>query len=229
MTVDKRRTTACLKACEGISTQNLEDNVPVLELARRYNVVLRERDALRAKIEQMERQEPVATAVATHKPGEVGACTYHKETPFGSTRYALRGAQQCKNCIGMGDRFDPSGEKIPCDLCESHLEEIRSLVAEAAHDIISGSDFWLSISLAAKKIYALPGTQNVPKEAIAKILTEVMDIATSNGADSRSMPDEYVEVAAWLCGIPTHTATSVPENYFGMTLHDKIEAMENKL
>ena len=63
--------------------------------------------------------------------------------------YALPGAQQCKNCNGMGDRFDPSGEKIPCDLCESNLEEIRVLVAEAAHDIISGSDFWLSTSLAA--------------------------------------------------------------------------------
>ena len=42
----------------------------------------------------------------------------------------------------------------------------------------------------------------LPYGAIAKILTEVMDIATANGADSRSMPDEYVEVAAWLCGIP---------------------------
>ena len=59
MTADKRRIDACLKACEGISTKNLEDNVPVLELARRYNVVLRERDALRAKIEEMEKQEPV--------------------------------------------------------------------------------------------------------------------------------------------------------------------------
>ena len=41
-----------------------------------------------------------------------------------------------------------------------------------------------------------------PYVAIGKILTEAMDIATANGADSRSMPDEYVEVAAWLCGIP---------------------------
>lgn len=72
-------------------------------------------------------------------------------------------AQQCKNCNGMGDRFDPSGEKIPCDLCESRLEEIRALVAEAAHDIVSGSDFWLSISLAAKKIYALPGAKGEEK------------------------------------------------------------------
>lgn len=63
------------------------------------------------------------------------------------------------------------------------------------------------------QLYALPGAQDVPKEAIAKILTEVMDIAVSNGADSRSMPDEYVEVAAWLCGIPAQPAPSVPEGW----------------
>ena len=78
-------------------------------------------------------------------------------------------------------------------------------------------------------LYALPGAQNVPKEAIAKILTEVMNIAVANGANSISMPDEYVEVAAWLCGMPTQNVPNVSENYFGMTLHDKIEAMENKL
>ena len=109
MTVDKRRTNACLKACEGISTQNLEDNVPFLELARRYNVVLCERDALRAKIEQMGKQ--------------------------------------------------------------------------------------------------------TPRETIERMLTQLMDIAVSNGANSVSMPDEYVEVAAWLCGIPAQPAPSVPDGW----------------
>ena len=47
--------------------------------------------------------------------------------------------------------------------------------------------------------------ERTPYEIIGKILTEVMDIAVSNGADSRSMPDEYVEVAAWLCGCPHRT------------------------
>ena len=65
---DACRIVACVNACEGISTKNLEDNVPFLELARRYNVVLRERDALRAKIEAMEKQEPVAQ-VGVHKTG----------------------------------------------------------------------------------------------------------------------------------------------------------------
>jgi len=52
----------------------------------------------------------------------------------------------------------------------------------------------------------------IPYGAIAKTLTEVMDIAAANGADSRSMPDEYVEVAAWLCGIPgAQPAPSVPD------------------
>ena len=45
--------------------------------------------------------------------------------------------------------------------------------------------------------------KTIPYGAIGNILTEVMDIATANGADSRSMPDEYVEVAAWLCGVPS--------------------------
>lgn len=80
-----------------------------------------------------------------------------------------------------------------------------------------------------RPLYTLPGAQNVPKEAIAKILTEAMNIAVANGANSISMPDEYVEVAAWLCGMPTQNVPNVSENYFGMTLHDKIEAMENKL
>ena len=63
-------------------------------------------------------------------------------------------------------------------------------------------------------LYLAPGAQpapSVPREAIEKMLTQLMDIAVSNGANSVSMPDEYVEVAAWLCGIPAQPAPSVPE------------------
>ena len=121
--------------------------------------VEKERDDLRARIERMEKQEPVATVI---KEGDSRYWMSERLWTFPDGKYplyALPGAQQCKNCNGMGDRFEPSGEKIPCDLCESNLEELRVLVAEAAHDIISGGDFWLSTSLAAKKIYALPGAQ----------------------------------------------------------------------
>lgn len=48
---DARRLAACWNACLGISTQNLERNLPVIELAERYNEVLRERDALAASLE----------------------------------------------------------------------------------------------------------------------------------------------------------------------------------
>ena len=94
MTANKRRIAACLKACEGISTNNLEDNVPVLELARRYNVVLRERDALRAKIEAMERQEPIGTVEGM--PGTTGftmACFHADKVSIGDKLYALPGAK----------------------------------------------------------------------------------------------------------------------------------------
>lgn len=140
----------------------LQDEIDALRAALRHEADCVE--AAKAEIEAMEKQEPVAWA--TKLALEYGASTLGFRVSSvniwgekGVPLYALPVAQQCKNCNGMGDRFDPSGEKIPCDLCESHLEEIRSLVAEAAHDIISGSDFWLSTSLAAKKIYALPGAQ----------------------------------------------------------------------
>jgi hypothetical protein len=50
---------------------------------------------------------------------------------------------------------------------------------------------------------ALPAPQpaRVPTEAIGKLLAQMMDIAVANGANSVSMPDEYVEVAAWLFDI----------------------------
>ena len=41
-----RRLAACWNACAGISTENLEDNVPVKELANRYNEAIRQRDEL---------------------------------------------------------------------------------------------------------------------------------------------------------------------------------------
>lgn len=48
---DARRAIACVNACAGISTENLEENLPVKELARRYNAVIKQRDELLAVIE----------------------------------------------------------------------------------------------------------------------------------------------------------------------------------
>lgn len=49
-----RRIVACVNACAGISTENLEDNLPVLQLARRYNQTLKQRDELLAAAEAIE-------------------------------------------------------------------------------------------------------------------------------------------------------------------------------
>lgn len=93
MIADKRRTDACLKACEGVSTQSLEDNVPFLELARRYNVVLRERAALRAELDalkawkaEVEKQEQKPVAWERH-----GRFSFAQNG--GRPLYALPGAQ----------------------------------------------------------------------------------------------------------------------------------------
>lgn len=133
-----------LRADLNTAKQTLEELIP------KYTQVRKEHLLSRAKIEQMEKQEPVAFVK--------------------------------RNLTGQILLVDARGNGF--DLMEN-----------------------LGVSL-----FALPGAQNVPKEAISKILTEVMDIAVSNGADSRSMPDEYVEVAAWLCGYAP-LAPSVPEGF----------------
>lgn len=41
-----------------------------------------------------------------------------------------------------------------------------------------------------------------PKDSIGQLLDHCMAEAVRNGANSISMPDEYVEIAAWLCALP---------------------------
>ncbi len=81
---------------------------------------------------------------------------------------------------------------------------------KSAHTV--SEDRWAAMLAAAPAAPEAPqpSQQDIPRNAIEKILTEVMDAAVANGADSRSMPDEYVEVAAWLCGIkPSHQSSQV--------------------
>ena len=154
------REAALMAKLEAAGKERDIDEQRIADLMAELNRVGHENAELRAKVAAMEKQEPVA--VVDYKRGSCVRFVEYlgwQKIKDGAKLYALSGAQQCKNCNGMGDRFDPSGEKIPCDLCESNLEEIRVLVAEAAHDIVSGSDFWLSTSLTAKKIYALPGAK----------------------------------------------------------------------
>ena len=63
-----RRIVACVNACEGISTENLEENKPIIELARAYNVSLRQRDDLLRYLKEarrtLEMWKDVAPAVS---------------------------------------------------------------------------------------------------------------------------------------------------------------------
>lgn len=47
---------------------------------------------------------------------------------------------------------------------------------------------------------------SVPTESIGKMLAQAMEVAVANGANSVSMPDELVEVAAWLSGVQPNPA-----------------------
>lgn len=48
---DARRAVACVNACAGISTENLEANKPLIWLALQYNETIRQRDELLAALQ----------------------------------------------------------------------------------------------------------------------------------------------------------------------------------
>ena len=48
-----RRIVACWNACSGISTENLEDNIPMLDLANRYNDSIKQRNELLAALKSV--------------------------------------------------------------------------------------------------------------------------------------------------------------------------------
>jgi hypothetical protein len=52
-----------------------------------------------------------------------------------------------------------------------------------------------------------------PTEAIDKLLSEAMERAVSNGANSVSMPDELVEIAAWLAAAHPTAPAAVPQGW----------------
>lgn len=53
----------------------------------------------------------------------------------------------------------------------------------------------------------------VPHEAIGNLLRDSMDVAVKNGANSVSMPDYIVEVAAWLSGVKTENESRTRRVY----------------
>lgn len=94
-------------------------------------------------------------------------------------------------------------------LAREHTEQ-RTLKGKKRLECVVVEKDWPEYEPTWKAIEArVTGAQpapSVPREAISEMLTQLMDIAASNGANSVSMPDEYVEVAAWLCGIPAQPA-----------------------
>jgi hypothetical protein len=59
-----RRLVACWNACSGISTENLEDNIPILELANRYNDSIKQRNELLEALRGVVSQEAAGKDVS---------------------------------------------------------------------------------------------------------------------------------------------------------------------
>ena len=70
---NSRRLTACWNACDGISTENLEYNLPVKELAQQYNEVIRQRDELLAALEDIAQHTGLGHPIANFARKAIGS------------------------------------------------------------------------------------------------------------------------------------------------------------
>ena len=104
------------------------------------------------------------------------------------------------------DRFDayfrsangvPPNDRISVPTAE--WVALRSLLAEA-----------LSAQAALQAVQPAVPVPDSVLTTIGWLLDDAMNAAVKNGANSISMPDDYVELAVWLAGIPAHPAEGVP-------------------
>lgn len=106
---------------------------------------------------------------------------------------------------------------------EAERDELRAKIErmekqKSVATVIKEGDsrYWMSERLwmfpdGKYPLYAQAGAQtqpapSVPTESIGKMLAQAMEAAVANGANSVSMPDELVEVAAWLSGVQPNPA-----------------------
>lgn len=168
----------------------------------------KERDALRAKIEEMERQEPVAWLHETRRDSDVvtdavkhvwGRVAVGSMAEYSIPLYTLPGAQPAPN--------------IPDDGFKECITRAVTLAARKAnlYALRFGDDDARRTCLSALVdelcgLFKVQLAPSVPAESIGKMLAQVMEAAVANGANSVSMPDELVEVAAWLSGAQPNPA-----------------------
>jgi hypothetical protein len=76
-----------------------------------------------------------------------------------------------------------------CSVCENLDAQLRASVKENA-------------ALRAELASLQDRLERIPTTTISTLLADAMDKAVANGANSVSMPDEYVELAGWLSNIP---------------------------
>lgn len=85
-----------------------------------------------------------------------------------------------------------------CEAFHAALQRIGTALGLPA-----GTDLTTACVPAIQALRTGPTGPAAVRDAIGQLLTECMDRAVSNGANSRPMPDSYVLIAAWLQGVPS--------------------------
>ncbi len=103
------------------------------------------------------------------------------------------------------------GNRVPRWSTDEHVFASREAIANLCDEALAEHE---------AQAQAVPDSV---QSTIGKLLADAMSVAVSNGANSVSMPDEYVELAAWLAAAPQPEA--IPSvNFRGARRRDAAEA-----
>jgi len=123
-----------------------------------------------------------------------GAHRYHSDTPV---------HRQARQDVGI----DKQDRPFPFVMCLHDVVEMwNATTADSFEDelmefAVKAINFYKDAAAPSPKAPAVDAltTGAVPIAEISALLNEAMARATENGADSRSMPDEYVAIALFTC------------------------------
>lgn len=117
--------------------------VTVTSVDDRIAQLVKERDALRAELEEQRVAVTKATALI-HSAIDLAQ-------KRGKERESLRA--ELASLKAWKEEVEKQ-EPVPCDLCEDRVEEVRSEIEKAIRSHCDGADLWLSANIATKNILA---------------------------------------------------------------------------
>lgn len=193
---------------ERLQAEITNTNLNYKECMSRLVDAMESRAALATIIAELQKDaEPVATKLETQQFNcfhvSCDDAKRLRELPVGTKLYTRPPAQQFASVDDAVSAF----KDTTATLSTEELDQVRAIFCETfglvpAQQVEDNNNLTIAYMMGAASVKQAARVPENIKAIIEELLADAMNTAASNGADSRSMPDEYVELALWLSAAP---------------------------